>query len=794
MTARPSAAGICPTLWLTSFSALSLEIILARSFSIILWHHLIFMIISIALLGYGASGSLLALFPTVKNRADEAWTLLLFLFPLTILAASWTAFSLPFDPVNLLWNPFSFLKLSLYYLVLSLPFFNAGLIMSLGYALHPRSSSILYLFDLTGGAAGSLMGPFIFAASRGMGVPLVAIIASLGPLLYPGRNRLRRFLSFALLATFASWAFFGTDVFLPEPNPYKGLPAALRYQGSRIIDTRYDLISRVDIAFSPASRGAPGLSLHYRGAPLKTVGASVDGGTLIPLPLSDSENAGMLSYLPSYLPYYLAPKRRVLLEDSRGGIPLYMAAEAGVSDIVSAEPYPLSKALFRQSLPDDSRWLDRPGLSFTRGWIRNHLSGGGKSFDLIDLHLTTIIGAASTGMMPAREDYRLTREAMEIYLDHLAPDGMIMITTFILPPPRTEARLMATAVERMENRYGEGFTKHLFSFRSFNTISILLKESPLTPTEIERARLFCQERGFDLVFHYGLNEAEANRFNVFPEPFYHRLISSLLERETREEVYRKSVFDIRPVTDERPFFFGFVRFGMLKASIRSLGGHLLPLLQSGLLIWLILLQAGLISLVIILLPLIPRFPEAGNRAPVLLYFSVIGLAYMLLEVSWIQKFTLATGSPSTAASLIIAVFLFSSGMGSLVSRWIKAGGRYSLYSIMAAGAAASFFTLVLHHLVGQSSPFLLNHPYPAAVILGAPAAFLMGFPFPLGLRLLGESSSRQVPWAWGINGCLSVMGAVAAPALAWQVGYLATALLGGILYLVAAVLLSRLSG
>lgn len=753
------------------------------------------MVISIALLGYGASGSFLTLFPALKKHSSGYLFLLLLSFPIVILISVRTAFRIPFDPVILLWDPLSLLRLSLLYLILALPFVNAGLIISLGYTARAEKAPLLYLFDLLGGAAGAVAGPLIFAAADGRGIPVISIIASFGPLLAPWKSIIKR-LSFVVVLTAVSLtAAFGTDEFVPGPNPYKDLSLAMLYEDARIIGTDYDPSYRVDVIRSPAALGAPGLSLNYSGRSGKTVGVSIDGGLLTAVHLDGPGMTEVHRYLPTYLPYHLGRRDKIFLEDSRGGLPLLAAADHGAQKIVAAEPYPLVRKMLMKSLPGFSDWAGNSGIKIKTGWARNVLARSEELYDLIEISLTPTTGAASTGLMPATEDYRLTRDALRIYLDHLSEKGMLSLTAYILPPPRTEGRLIATAIEAIEEKAGRDYTKHLFCCRSFNTISLFMKNSPFETEELNRAREFCRRLGFDIVYYKGIGPEEINKYNIFPEPLYEKLLSMLIEESSRNETYRRGIFNIEPVTDDKPFFFGFVRFRFLKASMRSLGGRLLPLLQSGLMVWFILIQAGIISAIVMLLPLVPSVKKNSRGAgAILAYFSLIGMAYMLMEIAWIQKFTMLTGRPSVAASIIIAVFLLFSGAGSLSLGRLSWKKSQLWIFPAAAGIAAAVCTLILYNLLYHKNVFLMEYPFVMILILAAPAAFLMGAPFPAALGKLHLNANRLVPWAWALNGCLSVVGAVAAPTLAFSIGYTGTAVFGAFLYIIAALFYIRLPG
>ena len=264
-------------IFLCSLASLAYEVALTRIFSISLWYHFAFMIISIAMLGFAASGAALALFPRLKNVARiSSYSLMLGIaLPLSYLLVN----QIPFDPVRLAWDKVQILYIGSYYLILAVPFFCTGLIIATAFAVQSSRSGLLYGADLLGAGLGSLgvlllLG--VMAPERGV---FILALPPLAAAWLSGGARLR--VAALLCAGLTLLLFFRPpEIAELRISPYKGLPSALRFPGATPLRSYYSPFARVDTFTSPAVRFAPGISLGYLEAlPLQT-GLAVDGGEI----------------------------------------------------------------------------------------------------------------------------------------------------------------------------------------------------------------------------------------------------------------------------------------------------------------------------------------------------------------------------------------------------------------------------------------------------------------------------------------------------------------------------------
>jgi len=330
-----------------------------------------------------------------------------------------------------------------------------------------------------------------------------------------------------------------------------------------------------------------------------------------------------------------------------------------------------------------------------------------------------------------------------------------------------------------------------------STITLLVKNGPLTEDDIAMIRRFADERSFDLAFYPGMRRDEANRYNLLDEPYFFDGAAALIGLERRAFLQRYK-FDIAPTTDDRPFFFKWRALPELLQRPTMGGAALLdwgyPILVAT------LAQAAALGLVLILMPLWfsgGRPAAAAQAGRVALYFLAIGFAFLFIEIASIQRFILFLSHPLNAIAVVLCAFLVFAGIGSglaprLEARlavWRKADRhvgtstrsrvfrlRFAIPDALPVVIAAITFVVVLHLLLlPPLFRWLMPLPEPIKIVVSlaliAPLAVWMGMPFPLMLSRIAAQTPDLVPWAWSINGCASVVSAVAASLLAMNIGF-----------------------
>ena len=422
-------------------------------------------------------------------------------------------------------------------------------------------------------------------------------------------------------------------------------------------------------------------------------------------------------------------------------------------------------------------------------------------YDLIQLALLDSWGASAAGSYALGENYLYTVEGLKTFLDKLAPGGYLSVTLGTKVPPRDTLKLLATAIEALKKLGVQSPEEQLIVLRSWQKSTLLVKNGLITDREITRTLSFCEKRSFDPVYFPGIRPEQSNRRNRVREDYFF-LGSQALLSDNAKAFQNDYKFNIRPATDDRPYFFDFFKWRSLQEIYAALGRGGISLLESGQLILAVtLMQAIVASTVLILLPLCFHRAEPEESSikrstlKVFAYFIPLGTGFMFLEIALIQKFILFLHHPLYAVTTILSAILVFAGIG---SRWSQrfdspkdrsTGVRYSVVALISF--VVIFLFLLSPIFVGLMALSQVAKIL-AAVFLVAPMGFFMGIPFPLALSEVAARTPSLIPWAWGINGCASVISAVLATLIAIQFGFTVLIIFSLMLYAIAAVCFPRL--
>jgi hypothetical protein len=434
---------------------------------------------------------------------------------------------------------------------------------------------------------------------------------------------------------------------------------------------------------------------------------------------------------------------------------------------------------------------------------RGFITSSKHEWDLVQLPLLDAFGAGAAGVHGLSETYIYTVEAFEHYLQRLRPGGWLSITRWLKLPPRDSLKLFATALEALRRLGIDTPEQRLVLLRGLNTTTLLVKNGVVTETEIAKAKAFSKQRSFDLCYYPGISADEVNRFNVLDEPYFFAGATALIGAG-RDAFIARYKFDITPATDERPYFFDFLKWRTLPElmAIRRAGGAGLLELGSVILVA-TLIQATALSAVLIMAPLWARrrvLARSSHIWRVAAYFLALGLGFLFVEIAFIQKFILFLSHPLYAVAVVLTGFLLFAGVGSGVSSrfaervdaWHRAhpgrGLQLSAIQLCIIGiiVVSLLYVLILPGVF--DSLLSLTDVAKIFVSLGliAPLAFFMGMPFPLGLSRVWSGARALVPWAWGVNGCASVLSAILATLIAMTLGFSTVVLAASLLYAGAA--------
>jgi hypothetical protein len=701
-----------------------------------------------------------------------------------------------FDPIQIYlaqdWG--QFYSLVLIEMAILLPYFFFG--TAVGAILSTAGEQVggVYFSDLAGAAAGGLLSLLLIDTLGAESSIFAAATLSSGAaaiLSWRSNTRLRRScaltVAFGLVLTMLGK--FGDPVPLTFP-PSKGLSGFEPY----IETTRWNSIARIDVVVP--TRGLNAFAAGYGDAALahpywyRLVTQDGAAPTAIVRPEGSPKlTMALLHYLQA-LPYVGLVDPEVLVIGVGGGPDVLIGLHHGARHVVGVEVNSAMVDLLTDTYADFSGNLAaRSDVEIHAAEGRHFLTRDPRRFDVIQMSGVDTFSALASGAYALAENFLYTVEAHHDLLDHLNPGGLLSIARWLFKPPRETLRLVATQLRALEERGVEEAWDRLVIVKGLPTghrgggvplfpwAETLLKDGPFTREEVERYRAWAAERGFTVVY-----DPFEQRENIFD-----RLIrSSSAERVTILESY---VYDVSPSVDDRPFFFQFYRLRsvftgeFLRAEFvagspdegrKQKTGRFgeIPL---GLIILLVSVALILVlSTVLILWPLgrhAGSLRELPGKWAVVVYFGLVGLGYMFIEIVLLQKLTVFLGGPTYSMGLTLCSLLFFTGVGAGLSRFLRSSTRRPLLAILglllaALGAELLFLRLGVPALLG------LGHLSRCLVAVGviAPVGLLLGFPFPTGLRIVNSADARLVPWAFGVNGCASVLGGMLCVLVSMQFG------------------------
>jgi hypothetical protein len=776
---------------LISATLLMIELALTRIFSVVMYYHFAFLAISIALFGLSASG----VFTYLARRRLDRWRLEPLLSTASIVYAGCTIVALFFLVrlrVGLNYSRTNLALMLTIYALAALPFFTGGFVITLAVSRLARRINAVYAADLIGAAAGCLV---LIPLLDRLGAPGVVIIAAAmaiaAALLFSDRTALTRTViaGIAVLTVPITGQFSGVAGF--DVVDTKG------HRGDRVLFSKWNSFSRIGVY--ERTHGDWSLSYAYHGDLPNTRFMDIDSAASTPILglAPDLSNAQYLRYELTALAYDLmesrhstpgtAPGFTALVIGPGGGRDLASALVFGARQVDGIEINPIiANDVMR------GRFSEFSGGIYTHPRVRIAVDDG-RSFvrrtpdryDVIQASLVDTWAATAAGAYTLTENSLYTVEAFNDYLDHLTDDGVLTITRWVLDG----LRLVSLAQAACEQR-GWSAADRLAIIRQDRVATFLLKKSPFTPREIVQLRETADRLRFDVLYTPADGKNRPVRedwVDGAQTGDYARLIGTA----DRQAFYAGFHSDIRPTTDDRPFFFHTTKlqdqFSVAFGRSMLFGNGLSALLT------LLGISASLV-VIFVIGPLV--LAERGTAHPRgwfawLVYFGALGAGFMLIEVAVLQRFVLLLGHPVYSLTVTLFSLLLGTGTGAAWSRRFdqQSLGRTGAIAIVAIAAIAIGVIAVVTPLVAWAIPFSRPIRMLIAVATLAPMGIALGIPMPTGIRLLSASAPQMVPWAWGMNGALSVLGATLAIFVAMNWGFQVTLIAASVTYLVGLVAL-----
>ena len=765
---------------LTSFSALLLELSLTRLFSVVLFYHFAFLAISIALLGLGAGGVFAYLLKAKLGKRDTRWLAarICLANSVTVLAVLEVVLHVP---VALEVSAANFLHLTVLYLAAAVPFFLTGWLFSVVFAREAHRIPRLYGADLCGGALACLAVVFLLNWIGGPNTIVFAgVTMAVGGAVWAESRTIRRTAGFFAIALV-------------------GLIAA--NHSGRIIDVvyakgifrdpdwvefaRWNALSRVEVD---------------RQGQAKAVVIDADASTYIMnCDLAHWQGSewerSLMSAAPA-LANILRPRGEFAIIGPGGGVDVLRAVANGSPSVTGIEINPIiANTIMRGRYADYAHHLyERPEVHIHVTDGRSYLRSTPQQFDVVQMTLVDTWASTAAGAFALSENNLYTVEAFQEYFEHLRPNGIVAITRWEFRQPREALRVVSVAMQALHNLGVDNPARNFIvaSQGAFDEdgipVVVLAKKTAFTPEEESAVRAHFTRYG------------ELNPLYLPWQPG-HGPFADLIASNDPYKFAQSYAYNVAPVSDNAPFFFFTLKAGqILQQGVRQAIDWKVNL---GVLVLLLVLVISVVAVIAFLvLPLVLRAGRGRHSPWPLLYFVAVGLGYILVEIAFIQRFVLFLGHPTYALTVVIFLLMLSSGAGSLFSRlWLPRTEMVWVPLVLVIATLVFDLFLMpsrLAALVGLG----LGYRFLISAILLVPLGFVMGMPFPTGLRALNpaglDSSEKEsaadnaVEWAWAMNAAASVLGSVLAIVIAIQFGLNVTLACGAGAYLLALLLTSAL--
>ena len=768
---RGQVFGLYAGVFVLSMATVALSVVLTRLYSAVLGHHFAFFAISLALFGAGAGGLVVTLFPALV-RPPLLFSRLASVAGLAALTAIGAGIYLArFKPADTLDLP-ALGHIGVLYAVTAVPFALSGVVIAGSIAHAGNLVGRLYFADMLGAALGGAVAivALRFGAPRAVlgasiGLGLASVIFMLAGRASPGAvsgNEQRPHPGIALAFFLSTLTSLAGDIGAPW---------------FKLDNLRYVSLSKVqfekwnELALVTVDRPVKGMAWMRMDGSAAT--AILDDKTQPP------KHPDQMGYALSG-----ASGPSVVL-GAGGGRDVRAALAAGQTDVYAVEinPVIVDDVMLGEMKEFSKSLYARPEVHVVVADGRSFVRSSDLRFRNMTLSLVDTWAAASVGGLALSENGLYTVEAFRDFIGHLSDDGSLVVNRWdgeldrLLVLATTSLRMSGVADPRA----------HLFSCSFDRSTALLVKKTPLTPLEIQLLEAFCKKNRFEQV----LSPAE--------RPSSPLRAAILDGTATRDQL--TAVTDLTPPTDDRPFFFYTVPPDQIVATVKDT--RKLAADQQGLATLSLVFGASVVLAVLGLLVPLAVFQlrkrksvgvaaaPLGTRLRIALFFSAIGLGFVLVEVAMVQHLTMFLGHPVYALSAVLVILLSSSGVGSLLS------GRVALDDADLVAARRAKLAAILLVVLGVALPIVLGKlvglPIVARLVVVAvvlfPLGLLLGAQAPLGARIAARRSRDLVAWGWALNGFMSVVGASFGMILAMNVGFSFLLLVGAAAYLLAAIAL-----
>ena len=782
--------------FLLTFSLLTFQIVQTRILSVIAWYYMAFFAISVAMLGMTAG----AVWVYLHRERMEAVALPVTLrnFTLATAVAMPASIMVQFCLITTIsLSLTTVVSWSILLVAMAVPYFFSGVVVSLALTRSPFPSGQVYGVDLMGAALGCMGVIVILNIMDGPTAVIVSgVVCGLSAVAFTSsassedqeklksspwwRRPTTVTIALAVFAILNSVAPVGVRPILVKDHlEFSGIRSYEKWNSySRVVAERPEL--RLPDLWGPSPKLPPEMRAMQ-------VQLNIDGaaGTVMSHFDGTPASISFLQYDLVGLAYRLPDIRKSAVVGVGGGRDLLTAHYFGVPDITGVELNPIFVNLLTKEpyYRNFSNITLLPNLRLHVDDARSWFDSTHEKFDLVQMSMIDTWAATGAGAFSLSENGLYTFEGWRTFLHSINDNGFFTVSRWYSPGDVDESgRMIGLATAVLLDSGTKDVRKQMFVASAGDIATLVLSKKPFTSEQLRILHGTVRDFGFNVLLAPDL-------------PIQSPLLRAIVDSPNRaalNRVLEGNYLDLSVPTDNRPFFFNQLRFGNIpNAALRMFHGTLrVGVIQGNLIASAVLVLILLISIIAVILTVILPLRGAARESSLglvtvgSLYFSLIGMGFMLAEIALLQRFSVYLGHPIYSLSVCLFSLILASGLGSMTSDLMKLNARSKLLvwgGIVVVYLAWMVWALptLLESTTGQER--LVRIGISLAVIM--PLGFLLGFAFPTGLRLVERVDRQPTPWFWGINGATSVLASVLAVMLSMAFGINVTMLLSGACYL-----------
>jgi len=780
-------------LFATTLATLMLENLLTRIFSVTMWYHYAFMAVSIAMFGMTLGAIIVYLFPVqfAHEHVGKHLTTTSILFSATIIITFLIHINIPAT------GKIANIYLPLTFVLISIPFIFAGINTCLMLVKVPGDIGKLYAADLAGAALGCILFIYVLDITDGpTAVFVTALVAILGAVFYAIQNGNSKLIRATTSTGVLLLVLVITQTILV--NNQKSMIRLKWIKGgleSTPIFEKWNSFSRVRVWGDPVNPIKPfgwGISSTYpedKTTNYVMIDIDSNAGTPISSFDGDFEKVDYLKYDIVNLVHYLRPNADVLVVGTGGGRDILSALAFQQNSITGVEINKNIIDIFTKEFGDYAGHIDQyPNVKIVNDEARSYIARSKDKYDIIQVSLIDTWAATASGAYVLTENSLYTVEAWGQCFDHLKPNGVLTFSRWYYKDlPGEMYRVTALASKALEEQGIQNPRDHILIFRSFlryqgenlpNGVgTILVSKEPFSTEDIATITLIANQMNFDVV--------------LSPDFAIDETFKQITSGIGSDAFIENFPLNISAPTDNAPFFFQMLRLSDVISSNYYDQGVMTFNITAIYALGSLLFAVFLLNLFFVIAPLLLtskrlKSSTTKNAIPLSLYFACIGLGFMMIEISQLQRLTVFLGHPTYSLSVVLFSLLLSSGMGSYATQKVET-------RLISSASKRLIILLIIISLFGFITPSIIKTfsgaITPARILLAIlilfPMGFFMGMAFPMGMKIASAQAESLAPWFWGINGAMSVFASVLTIAVSINSGIASSFWFGFTCYLIA---------